>query len=318
MGLLARPLNGLKEIGVVWRGEVGRSLKSGRVIVLLVLFSLFTGLALTTIGWLARQVVAQAQTRATDQGLDDEATSKLAQEAKKQFVSSFYAGDDADLTETLLAIPLVLLVVFSFSMRFVPAFVALMGFDQIAGEIGPRSIRYLVVRVRRSSILLGKFLAQFTVLGLLMLVAVAMMVITARITNDDFELAVAALTFVKLWSASMVLSVPYLALTSLCSTLFRQSPVALVFNLIVLICIWLLALVGEAYRLPGEAAAEQSLTMLKSESPLGYLRYASVFHFAADLLHPHRQRFGAAGLAHLGYALVFLGLGFVVLRRRDL
>lgn len=288
------------------------------MIVLLVLFSLFTGLALTTVGWIASQVNAQAISEAGKQGLDEEATAKVALEAKKKFVATVYAGDDEALTETLLAIPLVLLVVFSFSMRFVPAFCALMGFDQIAGEIGPRSIRYLVVRARRSSILLGKFLAQFTVLGLLTLVAVGMMVAAARLTNDDFSVAIAGLTFVKLWAASMVLSVPYLALTSLCSTLFRQSAVSLVFNLIILVCIWFLALVGEAYRLPGEAAAETSLSALKSESVLGYARYASVFHFASDLLHPHWQRFGAAGLAHLGYAMVFLGLGFVVLKRRDL
>jgi ABC-2 type transport system permease protein len=309
------------EIGVVWRGEVSRALKSGRVIVLLLLFSLFTGLALTTVGWLVGKGTEQALSKAKEQGLDEEATAKLTLEAKKQFVSTVYSENDEALTEVLLAIPVVLLIVFSFSMRFVPAFVALMGFDQIAGEVGPRSIRYLVVRARRSSIMLGKLLAQFTVLGLLTLVAVGMMVAVARVTNaDDFSTTAAALSFVKLWSASMVLSVPYLALTSLCSILFRQSAVSLVVNLILLVCIWFLAFVGEAFLLPGEKVAEaaSAVGVLRSESPLAYARYLSVFHFASDLLHPHWQRFGAAGLAHLGYAMVFLGLGFVVLRRRDL
>jgi ABC-2 type transport system permease protein len=312
-------LNGLSETLVIWRGEVTRAFKSGRVIVLLVLFGLFTGLALTTVGWIAKQVTAKAEEQATERNLDQEDKAKVIAEAKKQFVGSLYAADDEALTETLVAIPLVLLIVFSFSMRFVPAFVALMGFDQIAGEIGPRSIRYLVVRARRSSIMLGKFLAQFTVLGALMLITVAMMVVGGKLTTDEWELAQAALTFVKLWSASMVLAVPYLALTSLCSSIFRQAPVSLVFNLIVLFVIWFLALLGEAFRLPGEAVVEKSLSSaIKTESVLGYLRYGSVYHFAADLLHPHWQRFGAAGLAHLGYAMVFLGLGFVILRRRDL
>jgi hypothetical protein len=169
--------------------------------------------------------------------------------------------------------------------------------------------------------MLGKLLAQFTVLGLLTLVAVGMMVGVARFQNaDDFTMAAAALSFVKLWSASMVLSVPYLALTSLCSILFRQSAVSLVMNLILLVCIWFLAFVGEAFLLPGEKVLEAAAAVgvMRSESPIAYARYLSVFHFASDLLHPHWQRFGAAGLAHLGYAMVFLGLGFVVLRRRDL
>lgn len=317
-------MNGLSEIGVIWRGEVGRALKSGRVIVLLVLFSLFTGLALTTVGFFvtagAEQALAQARSQAESQGasLDKETEEKLALEAKKRFVAGVYAGDDEALTETLLAIPVVLLIVFSFSMRFIPAFIALMGFDQIAAEIGPRSIRYLVVRARRSSILLGKFLSQFTVLGFLTLVAVALMVFGSRLTTDDFGVGAAALTFVKLWSASMVLAVPYLALTSLCSSLFRQSAVSLVFNFIALFVIWALAAFGEWFLLPGQALPEGALMTNRSESPFAYARYLSVFHFSSDLLHPHWQRFGAAGLAHLGYALVFLGLGFVVLKRRDL
>lgn len=312
-------MNGLGEIAVIWRGEVGRALKSGRVIVLLVLFSMFTGLALTSIGWIAKQITAQAMEQAEKQGLDAEKTAEVTLEAKKKFVSTFFAGDDAALTETLLAIPLVLLIVFSLSMRFVPAFVALMGFDQISGETANRSIRYLVVRARRSSILMGKFLAQFTVLAVLMLFAVAMMVVGAKVTNEDFSVAIAALTFVKLWSAAMVLSTAYLALTALCSSFFRQSAVSLVFNFIALFGIWFLAWVGEAWNLPGEVATEGSITAaFKSESPLAYVRYASVFHYASDLLHPHWQRFGAAGLAHLGYAMLFLGLGYVVLRRRDL
>ena len=49
-----------------------------------------------------------------------------------------------------------LLVVFKLTLCFVPLFIALMGFDQLAGEVGPKSIRYLVVRVKRSSIILGQ------------------------------------------------------------------------------------------------------------------------------------------------------------------
>lgn len=313
-----RALEGLREIGVIWRGEVTRALRSGRVIVLLVLFALFTGLSLSIIGWFAHQATSQAEKQAIDANVDPERAQEALTETKQKFVSYFFADQDEALGEALLAMPLVLLIVFKLSVRFVPFFIALMGFDQISGEIGPRSIRYLVVRSRRSSILLGKFLAQATVLALLMAASVGMMVAVARVGNDTFGLGVAALTFVKLWAAAMVLSVAYLALTSLCSALFRQAPLSLIFNVIALFAVWFVALVGEAYRLPGDEVAAQSMDSFKSESPLAYARYLSVFHYASGLLHPHWQKFGAAGLAHLGFALCFLGLGYAALRRRDL
>src|SRR5258707_878339 len=71
------------------------------------------------------------------------------------------------MLDSLAAIPIVLLVVFKLTLRFLPLFIALMGFDQLAGEVGPKSIRYLVVRAKRSSMILGKLLSQVTLFDLL-------------------------------------------------------------------------------------------------------------------------------------------------------
>ena len=46
----------LPEIGAIWRGETRRALKSGRVLVLLILFVLFVGLALTIVGGINHQL----------------------------------------------------------------------------------------------------------------------------------------------------------------------------------------------------------------------------------------------------------------------
>src|SRR5581483_5056717 len=97
---------------------------------------------------------------------------------------------------------------------------------------------------------------------------------------------------------------------------FRQPAVSLVLNIIALFVIWFVALIGDAYRLPGQSAASMSLSSLKPESVIGYIRYTSVWHFSSDLIHPAWQRFGAAGLAHLGFAMLFLGAAYLVLRAR--
>src|SRR5262249_53742615 len=148
-------------------------------------------------------------------------------------------------------IPFVLLIVFKLSIIFLPLFITLMGFDQLSAEIGSRSIRYLVVRARRSSLVLGKFFTQATVLSLLMLVCVIAMVVTSLIVDPDFTIGKAAVVLLKLWLVSVVFSLAYLALTSLCSSLFKQPAVSLVLNIILLFIVWFVALIGDAYRLPG-------------------------------------------------------------------
>lgn len=305
------------EIATIWRGEVSRALKSGRVVVLLILFLLFVGLALTIVGWFNHQINAQASQQLLGGGGDLEALKEQGLAAKKQFLGVFITDDEAML-ESLAALPLVLLVVFKLTVRFVPLFVALMGFDQLAGEVGPKSVRYLVVRVRRSSIVLGKFLSQATIFALLLAVCTVLMVVVARVLNDDFTFGQVVLWTLKLIGSSLVLALAYLSLTTLCSAVVRQSAVSLVLNVISLFVIWFVAFLGEVWRLPGEVAAQNSLAMFKSESALGYLRYASVWHFGQDLLHPHWQRFLGAGVMHLGFALVFLGLARIAIEKRDL
>ena len=50
---------------------------------------------------------------------------------------------------------------------------------------------------------------------------------------------------------------------------------------------------------------------------MAYVRYLSLWHYSSDLLHPSWQKFGLAGLAHLGFALIFLGGAYLVLKLRD-
>jgi ABC-2 type transport system permease protein len=99
-----------------------------------------------------------------------------------------------------------------------------------------------------------------------------------------------------------VFSLSYIALTTLCSSLFRSPAVSLVFNFIVLFTFWLMDVVGQA----------------AGSRPLGSIRYLSPSYYSADLLHPRLSEFGVSGLAYAGFALLFLGGAYAVLRARDL
>ncbi len=302
-----------QEIGTIWRRETWRALRSGRVLVLLILFLLFVGLSLTVGAGLSR--IADSQLTLATGGATP--TAEQIEGPRKQFLQTFVTEDEAML-ESLAAIPLMLLAVFKVTLRFLPLFIALMGFDQLAGEVGPKSIRYLVVRVKRSSIILGKLLSQMTLFAMLMSLCTVLMVLVAKILNPLFAPADVALWTGKLIISSMVLSLAYLSLTALFSSLVKQGGVSLVLNVIALFVIWFVALIGSAVRFPGEVAAQGSLAMLKAESAWAYLRYASVWQFGDDLLHPHWGRFLTAALVHVGFGLVFLGLAQLALKKRDL
>lgn len=313
----APALEDLREIKDVWRGEVGRAFRSSRVVVLLTLFLLFTALALTVTGFFNHKMNQQIAERMQGSEIDAEAMVKQTLAAKKQMLSTFFDVDES-LVEVLAELPLVLLIVFKLALRFVPIFIALMGFDQLSGEIGPKSIRYLIVRVKRSSIILGKFLAQGTVLATLLFVSTLVMVLVAKILNSDFGLGLAAISFLKLYGSALILSLAYLGLTTLCSAVTRQSGITLVLNVMGLFVIWFVAFIGETLRFPGEAAGKGLLAQLTQESYGAYARYASVWHYGGDLLHPRAGVFLSAALAHVGFALVFLGIAQFALRKQDL
>jgi ABC-2 type transport system permease protein len=296
-------LDGLKEIAVIWGAETRRAIRSGRVVVLLGLYSMFSVLVLLIVGAIANAINAQVAARLAETGNGEAAAAAIAVEMKKGFIGVL-AGNDAAMMEALSQVPLVVLVVFKVTLFFLPAYIALMGFDQISGEVGPRSIRYLTVRARRASLLMGKFLVQATLLVGLVLIIDLGIFLYAGITNRDFTFAALAMNLLKFWLAAIVFSLAYVALTTLCSSLFRLPAVSLIVNFIMLFVFWLMDVVG------GAAAT--------SDKSGQFIRYLSPSYYAGDLLHPQLTEFGISGLAYAAFAMAFLGLSYGVLRMRDL
>jgi ABC-type transport system involved in multi-copper enzyme maturation permease subunit len=172
--------------------------------------------------------------------------------------------------------------------------------------------------VRRSSIVMGKFLSQATLLTGLMAISTILMVIVAKALNADFTLGTAAIVLGKLLVAGVVSVLAYEALTSLCSALTRQSGVSLLLNVGVMFVIWFLSIISTAFRPPHVDVAFDSFEQFKPESYAAYLKYISVWTYNQDLLHPSAARFFSATMVHLGYGLLFLGLAHLVLRKRDI
>ncbi|RKH74074.1 ABC transporter permease [Corallococcus interemptor] len=295
-------LDGLKEILVIWAAELRRAVRSGRAIVLLGLYSMFSALVLLVVGFVTRELQSQLNAGLPGSTMDPDMAAQAADQMHRG-VLGFLTSNDSAMMEALAHVPIVVLIVYKITLFFLPAYIALMGFDQVSGEVGPRSMRYLTVRARRSSVLLGKFLSQATLLvGLVLIIDLAIF-IYARILNADFAFGVLVLNLLKFWSATIVFSLAYVALTSFCSSLFRNPAVSLVFNFILLFVFWLMDSVGQA-------VSEQNV--------LRYLRYLSPSHYSGNLLHPKLAEFATSGAAYAAFAAVFLFGAYGVLRARDL
>nr|WP_244219402.1 ABC transporter permease [Corallococcus interemptor] len=287
---------------VIWAAELRRAVRSGRAIVLLGLYSMFSALVLLVVGFVTRELQSQLNAGLPGSTMDPDMAAQAADQMHRG-VLGFLTSNDSAMMEALAHVPIVVLIVYKITLFFLPAYIALMGFDQVSGEVGPRSMRYLTVRARRSSVLLGKFLSQATLLvGLVLIIDLAIF-IYARILNADFAFGVLVLNLLKFWSATIVFSLAYVALTSFCSSLFRNPAVSLVFNFILLFVFWLMDSVGQA-------VSEQNV--------LRYLRYLSPSHYSGNLLHPKLAEFATSGAAYAAFAAVFLFGAYGVLRARDL
>jgi ABC-type transport system involved in multi-copper enzyme maturation permease subunit len=261
-------LDGFKEIAVVWSAETLKAVRSARTVVLLGLYGMFSLVVLLAASVLANQV------RMTAEGM-----------------------------EALEQMPPDVAWIFRITLWFLPVYVALMGFDQISGEVGSRSIRYLTVRARVSSVLLGKFLVQSSLLvGLVFVIDVGVF-IYARFAHPNFTFAAMVLSLLKVWLATLVFALAYVALTTLCSSLFRTSGVSLVFNFIMIMGFLLMEFIG---------------WYSEGKSFLVHIRYLAPSYYSANLLSPVASEFGLSALAYALFTVVFLGGSYAVLRARDL
>lgn len=298
---------------MVARAESSRTLKSARVLVLFALYALFSILVLLVVGFISTAINEQIRTQL--QGANPEQAAEALNKARDGVLGLLLDASPA-LLETLKQVPLVVILVFKVTLFFLPAYIVLIAFDQISGEVGPRSIRYLTIRARRSSILFGKYLGQAIVLLALVLAVDLGIFLFARATNPDFGWGLLVVTLLKFWLVAIVYSLAYLAITVFCSALFKQWVLSLVFNFFLLFVFWLVNLISMAgikrELLPSGLPGPEQIT-----SPIAYIRYLSPSWYSNGLLSPELHTFAVSGGAYAGFTVIFLLAAWAVLRARD-
>ncbi|MDE0961338.1 MAG: ABC transporter permease subunit [Planctomycetota bacterium] len=182
-----------------------------------------------------------------------------------------------------------------------PILLQLGSFASISGDVQHRSIRYLLPRTTRPALLLGRLLGalilSWSVITCLMSAIVLYLGIVLPLDGWD---ALIPWGFQTL-GALVVLSVPYVALGVLCSTLFRVPMVAL------------MGAVGFTVAVPLIAFSSR-----QAWEPLGKILYLLPWGYAHQLLSPDGSKVLQAALFCLGHGLIFTIIAVLRLRRADL
>jgi ABC-type transport system involved in multi-copper enzyme maturation permease subunit len=208
-----------REVGIVAQRELYRNLRSTKGIAMFSLFLLgglvFSMLVSTIVGVVLKRAAQQAGMTSVP---DD-----IQRQLFEMYLSEFY---DEPTAKHLGAAPAVLYFLFKGTLVFLPFLVLLVGFDQLAGEIQHRTIRYTVGRAQRASVVVGKALGVWGV--------ISVMVLVLHVTVWIFVLARGGGSFGQVlswggrfWLFSSVCAAAYVGFSAIVSALFRTPIVAL-------------------------------------------------------------------------------------------
>jgi ABC-type transport system involved in multi-copper enzyme maturation permease subunit len=222
-----------------------------------------------------------------------------------QSLESMVEGGDSDASRwashLLDARPALLSAIFLILLVALPFLVALGAFNQLSGDVQTRGIRYQLLRVARTNLFLGRFLAVVAFTAGLLAVVVATVALYIGLDLKVYDAG--ALAGWSLWgfAALTIASIPYIALCSWISASVDSPFGSLTIANIVIGAVPLFALIGRA-----------------SWKPLAYVNYLLPWGTQTYLLHPDASKVLLAVASCAGYTLLFLFLGHMRFVRRDL
>lgn len=212
-----------QEVGLTAQRELRRNLRSAKGIAMFALFvlgGLGGSFAYQQIShFLERQTLAKLGASFPDGKIPPELLTKL----KTDTLSNLYPEQTA---QYLADCPTVLLFLLKGTCLALPLLTLLVGFDLVAGETQHRTMRYMVGRGERASIVIGKALGVWMVVSLM--VAVMHTTVWVLVALDPSEQASKVLSWgLRFWFFSIMYGIAYTGLTTLVSSLVRTPAVAL-------------------------------------------------------------------------------------------
>jgi hypothetical protein len=226
---------------------------------------------------------------------------QVVDELGKPAVQWALSADDAQveyLTETKPAIVSAILVVLLFALPFLVSFGA---FNQLAGDIQHKGLRYVLLRTERINLFFGRFLGTYVFTLIVLLVLTLILLLYLVFKTAFYPAGEVATWLLQGYLALALLALPYAALCAWISAATDSPFVSLVIGQLVI----------GFYPLFVYLAS-------KSQPAARFAGYLMPWALKYDLLHHSPARVGAAAVAMLGFTAAFLLLGARTFQKRDL
>jgi ABC-type transport system involved in multi-copper enzyme maturation permease subunit len=218
---------------------------------------------------------------------------------------------DNDTFYFLVAQPPITLFHFWISFFVMPLVIMLTSSESIAQEIQTRGVRFVGLRTGRAEFVLGKVLGQAVTIALLTLLAGGMCMAIAWWKLSDFEFLPALLSTLLFWPRLACYCMAFLGLAGLCS-MNSSSPVASrTFSIMGLVGLWLTHHLSQVYiaSLPNGGAQAQAWKVIDFLTPYSH---------QGDLWFVQPGTYGWAMVSLIFLAALYIGIGLIFYRRRDL
>jgi ABC-type transport system involved in multi-copper enzyme maturation permease subunit len=215
------------EVGLVALREIRKNLRSTKGIAMFVLF--FLGGAVPSV---ASVLFERAKQDAGFDSVSDAAQKQILENA----LASGYGSEET--AKYLIQCPPSLFFLLQGTLVVLPLLVLLVGFDQLAGDVQHRSIRYVAGRAYRHSIVAGKALGVWAVVGVMVLVLHST-VWAVMLFQSNYSVATTLSWGLRVWLFSVTYAAAYVGLTNLISSFFKTPILALFIGAGIGFGIWL-------------------------------------------------------------------------------
>lgn len=275
----------LSEIRFVAQRELGKSFRSAKGIVLLVL-SLLGGTGATLL-----LVKAQQLKREKLAGANADMLRELREDAATQIFGDPQTG------KSLAEAPEVLVAVLLLTIWLTPLVISLLGFDSVSGDLQHKSVRYWTLRTRRWSYFVGKWAGVWGTVSMMTLAMHALIWLLC-IVRGEAPAATALGWGIRFWLITLPISAAWCGIATFVSSLFKTPIISLLVIFSAFFGLWLFWMIGQ---------------VAHTEA----LQYVYPNFYDAMLINPRLDR-SMTGLACcLAMVALYVGGGSYLFSKRD-